>query len=302
MSTESDAPATWGVQLARAEQILATADQATARDDALALLDALLGVPASLLLARPTTAMREEEVETYARWVARRSAGEAIAHITGRLTFMGLSLVVDATTPLMPAGAEQLVNVALDCCRHHAPGELAAAEIGTGCGAIALALAAFEPRFTRIYALDSSADVLRTAVTNGLRYQLNLVINWQQGDGLDTVPEPVDLIVWSGTSGEVPESGARSGGPALVTPDETAMPAPFSRLVAQAPARLRPGGTLVGTLASHHEPAAMSLLARTLPEARLWTAPGDGGTFVAVAQLPTNPPDRVGDMAFETER
>lgn len=302
MSTESDAPATWGAQLARAEQILAAADQATARDDALALLDALLGVPASLLLARPTTEMRQEEVETYARWVVRRVAGEAIAHITGRLTFMGLSLVVDAATPLIPPGAEQLINVALDCCRHHAPGELVAAEIGTGCGAIALALAAFEPRFARIYALDSSADALRTAAANGLRYQLNLVISWQQGDGLDSLLEPVDLIAWSGSIGEVPGSSTASGESAPAIPNEMALPAPFSRLVALALARLRPGGTLVGTLASRQEPAAMRLLARTLPDARLWTVPSDGDTCVAVAQLPANPPDRAGDTALETER
>jgi release factor glutamine methyltransferase len=302
MSTESDAPPTCGAQLARAEQILAAMGLATAHDDALALLDALLGVPASLLLANPTTPMRREEVETYEHWVTRRSAGEAIAYITGRLAFMGLSLMVDAATPLIPAGAEQLVAVALDCARHHAPAELAAAEIGTGCGAVALALAAFEPRFTRVYALDPSEEVLRTAAANGLRYQLNLVISWQQGDGLDALPEPVDLIVWSGISGEVPAGGARGGDLAPVTPDEMALPTPFSQLVAVAPARLRPGGTLVGTLASRQEPAAMRLLARTLPDARLWTVPSDGGTCVAVAQLPANPPDRAGDTAFETER
>lgn len=297
MSTESDAPPTWGAQLARAEQILAAVGMATARDDALALLEALLGVPASLLLARPTTPMREEELDAYARWIARRAAGEALAHITGRLSFMGLSLVVDAAMPLIPAGAEQLVEVALDCARLHAQGELVAAEIGTGCGAIALALAAFEPRFTRIYALDPSADVLRTAAANGLRYQLNLVISWQQGDGLDALPEPVDLIAWSGTGGAIPGLGAASGDPAPATPDDTALPAPFSRLIAQAPAKLRPGGTLAGMLASRHEPAAMTLLARTLPDARLWIAPADGDTFVAVAQLPHQP---LADAAFKT--
>src|SRR5262249_39401806 len=157
-----------------------------------------LGVPAAPLLARSDIPMSQADVQTYAGWIARRAGGEAIPNITGHLRFMGLDLSVGRDVPLLHPGAQRLVSVALDCARHGASGpsgEFSGGEIGTGCGALALALAAFEPRFTRIYAVDGSASSLRMAESNGARYLLNLVITWLEGEDLDAVPERVDLIV-----------------------------------------------------------------------------------------------------------
>ncbi|HYM27807.1 MAG TPA: hypothetical protein VET66_06640, partial [Steroidobacteraceae bacterium] len=83
-----------GAQLAVAARRLAAAGASAPEEEARALLGALLGVSSALLLARPDRRMSLAEVETYGVWTARRADGEAIAHITGHLAFMGLDIVV----------------------------------------------------------------------------------------------------------------------------------------------------------------------------------------------------------------
>jgi hypothetical protein len=195
MTSESDIPTTWGAQLALAEETLAAAESPAPREEAVELLSHLLSVPGSELLAKLSSPMRPLDAVTYAAWVARRAAGEALVRITGRLEFMGLDIAIGRDSPLAPPGAQRLVETALQWVRRRQPGELLAAEMSTGCGAISLALAALEPRFTRIYAVESSPTALETARANGARYLLNLVISWLDGERLDAVPEPVDLIV-----------------------------------------------------------------------------------------------------------
>lgn len=285
MVSRSDTPPTWGAQLAHAERLLARRAGDAARAEALTLLGTLLGEPQTFVAARPSTPMRLPDVEVYHDWVARRVAGEAIPHITGRLAFMGLDLTVERDTPLASAAARRLVEVTLECVRARAAGELSAAEIGAGCGAVALALAAFEPRFARIFAAERSPAALRVAAANGVRYLLNLVIDWREGDGLDAIPEPVDVIVCDASAS--PALGASSQ---------------VERLFAQAPARLLPGGALLCALAGGLEREALASLARALPDARIWSASSSDGVVVAIAQVPRAPSGQAGDAVFERGR
>ena len=197
MTGKSDIPQTWGAELARAEGILGDRGVLAPHQDAIELLSYLLHVPASLLVARPASPMGLADARMYDSWVARRAAGEALPHITGHLEFMGLDITVRLESPLVAPSAQRLVETVLHWARRSARDELLGAEIGTGCGAIALALAALEPRFTRMYAIDPSPPALEEARANGARYLLNLIINWREGKGLDVIPEPVDLIVCS---------------------------------------------------------------------------------------------------------
>src|SRR5262249_4906003 len=139
MTSESDIAATWGVQLARAEQALAAAGLPAPREDAIKLLSYLLGVPESALLTRPSSPMRQSETAAFAIWVARRAAGEALARVIGRLEFMGLDITIGRGGPVAPPVAQRLVETALQWARRRTPGKLLAAEMSTGCGAIALA-------------------------------------------------------------------------------------------------------------------------------------------------------------------
>lgn len=258
MANESYIPLTRGAQLTRAERILAAAGSLAPRREAAELLSHLLRVPVSDLLVQLALPMRQSDMRTYATWVMRRAAGEALPHITGHLEFMGLDIVIGQSDPLAPPGAERLVEAALQWARRRAPGELLATELGTGCGVITLALAALEPRFTHIYAVDPSPSALGAAHANGARYLLNLVITWLEGARLDVVPEPVDLIVcgqhdWADLE--------------------------------HAPEKLRPGGALICAVDDAGRPAMDELLVRSFHFAPVWVEAQGDGPAIVVAHL-----------------
>lgn len=262
MANEPDTPPTWGAQLARAEQILAAAGSLAPRREAAELLSHLLRVPVSeLLMTQLALPIRQSDMQTYATWVMRRAVGEALPHITGHLEFMGLDIVIGQSDPLAPPGAQRLVETALQWARRRAPGELLAAELGAGCGAVALALAALEPRFTHIYAVDPSPSALGAAHANGARYLLNLVITWLEGENLDVVPEPVDLIV--------------CGQPGWAN-------------LEQVPEKLRSGGALICAVDDAEHPAMDELLGRGFHVAPVWVEAQSDGPAIVVAQLSRN--------------
>lgn len=260
MADESSIPPISGAQLARAEQILAAAGSPAPRHEAAELLSYLLGVPVSELLTRLALPVRQSDVRTYASWVMRRAAGEALPHITGHLEFMGLDIAIGQRDPLVPPGAQRLVETALQWARRRAHGELLAAELGAGCGAVALALAALEPRFTRIHAVDPSPSALEAARANGARYLLNLVISWLEGEGLDVVPEPVDLIL--------------CGQPGWTKTD-----------LEHAPEKLRSGGALICVVDDAERPAMEELLRDGFHFAAVWVEVQGAGPAIVVAQL-----------------
>ncbi|HEY7020803.1 MAG TPA: methyltransferase [Ktedonobacterales bacterium] len=269
MDGEPEVPPLVGPQLTHSERILANAGLSAPQDEARSLLGALLDTSTALLLAQPDRGMSLLEVEAYATWVARRAAGEAFAHITGHLAFMGLDITVGQQSPLPPPDAQRVVETALEWARRSGLRELLAAEIGVGCGAISLALAAFEPRFTRIYAIDSSAEALRIASDNGARYLLNLVIHWVEGDDLDVIREPVDLIISAHK--------------------EMAFTPRFTQLLKQAPAKVRSGGALMCSVDGASQAEVTAHLRGALPGAQVYLSPRFDGTIVAVAQTLRHP-------------
>lgn len=294
----------WGAQLTWAEQTLASAGSPSPQRDALVLLMHLVHVPPALLLAQPERTLVPSEVTRYAAWVNRRAQGEPVPYITGHQVFMGLDLQVDRRTSLARPSTACLIEAALECLRSRPPEEreLLVADVGTGCGAIALALGLFEPRIAHIYALDSSADALEVARGNGERYLLNLFVSWLTGDTLEPIPEPVDLIVANRPYRHSATDWASPAVPPAIRPgmlryksypahgsadDEMAH---LARLMAQAPAKLRPGGTLIFALDVVQRAAVAALLAETLAEAHVWSySPQDGqdgGDGLVIAQLP----------------
>jgi protein-L-isoaspartate O-methyltransferase len=263
MASESESPLTWGVVLATAERTLRNRGAMEPGQSAVDLLSSLLQVPTPALLAHPMSPIAPAVAEVYQTWIARYAAGEALAHITGHLEFMGLDITVGETSPLAHPVAQWVVETALHWVRRRPPRELSAADIGAGCGAIALAVAALEPSFTRIYAMDSSPTSLEAAQANGARYLLNLVISWRQGDGLAAIPDPVDLIV--------------CGRPGWMG---------FEQL----PGKLRPGGAVICAVATRDKDIATELFAQYLgafPFELFWVeGQGDGYSIAVVSRLP----------------
>ncbi len=294
MESASPAPPTWGACLTWAETLLAHAGSPSPQLDALVLLMRATQTSQTLLMAEPQHTLTHPERERYAAWVARRAAGEPAAYITGHKAFMGLDLLVDRRVLLVRPSTRWLVEAALESARNR-PADagdtgLLVADIGTGCGAIALALAALEPRISRIYAVDISACALEVARANGARYRQNALVNWLEGDTLEPVPEPVDLIV--ANLPYLRDAASEAASETLRFEPRLAL---FSnpdgldhirKLLAQTPAKLRPGGTLVFALDDSQRPAAAELLATALPQAYVsFGPPIAGGDHFAIAQL-----------------
>lgn len=114
--------------------------------------------------------------QTFQNQVARRVSHEPVAYITGQKEFFGLPLHVDARVLDPRADTEVLVEWALSCLADvHAPHVV---DLGTGSGAIALALKHSRPQ-ADVWAVDLSADALAVAQANA--HRLALPITWRQG-------------------------------------------------------------------------------------------------------------------------
>ena len=97
--------------------------------------------------------------------VARRAAGEPLAYIRGYKEFFGLHLHVDARVLDPRPDTETLVEWALDVVPASSPSTQRVVDVGTGSGAIALALKHTCPQWD-VTAVDVSADALAVALTN----------------------------------------------------------------------------------------------------------------------------------------
>jgi len=294
----------WGAQLSWGERTLAGAGLPSPWRDALVLLMHLVNAPRTLVLAHPERTLAPADVTRFASWINRRAHGEPVPYITGHQVFMGLDLQVDRRTALARPSTACVIEMALECLRNRSPAEreLLVAEVGTGCGALALALGLFEPRIAHIYAVDPSAGALEVARANGDRYLLNLSVSWLTGDGLEPIPEPVDLIVanrsyWRSETDRAaladleakrPDISRYEPHPADWSADEEAGEIAYlSTLIAQAPAKLRPGGTLICALGDAQRVVVAALLADVLAEAHVWfSSPQAGSDGLAVVQLP----------------
>ncbi len=122
----------------------------------------------------------------------RRIQGEPSAYITGYREFYGLDFRVDRNVLIPRPETELLVEKAIRLAQSHAISGMA--DIGTGCGAIAVSLAVNLPGVT-IYATDVSAPALEVARSNCKKHGVADRIVFLQGDMLESLPEPVDLII-----------------------------------------------------------------------------------------------------------
>lgn len=254
--------------LAWASEALTAAGLPTPDLDAAVLLQWLSGTPASRLAADPTLPLAQDATDRYVSWVRRRAGGEPVSYITGHKAFMGLDLLVNADVLLVRPLTRVVVEVVLELVRLRGGAPVTAADIGTGSGAVAVALAVLEPRIERIYATDISREALAVGRRNGHRYRLDGIVEWLEGDLLLPLPEPVDLLV-----ANVPYVPAGTGGGAGPVrfepdiafdggPDGTAL---IRRLVSQLPGRLRPGARVVLEVGPHERTEIETALVAALP-------------------------------------
>lgn len=191
MTGEMAAGALLGLGLRKLQAGTATQADPNCALDAQVLLAHLLGIPRSRLNSHPETPCAQGQVREYLALLERRVAGEPVAYLTGRREFWSLELRVSPAVLVPRPETELLIERALTL---RAASGARVADLGTGSGAIALALASERPLW-QLVATDVSEAAL--AVARGNAAVLGLPgIEFRLGDWYAALPqEPFDLII-----------------------------------------------------------------------------------------------------------
>ncbi|MGI8560630.1 MAG: peptide chain release factor N(5)-glutamine methyltransferase [Luteimonas sp.] len=210
------------------------------------LLAHVLDKPHGWLFAHGDMRIHTQAVERFDALIARREAGEPVAYLTGRRGFWTLDLMVTPDTLIPRADTERLVELALERIAEDADARVA--DLGTGSGAIALAIASERPR-AQVVATDRSAAALAVARHNA---QVAGIANVEFRAGDWCVPlagEPYHLI--ASNPPYIPRDDAHLAQGDLRYEPAAALASGFDglddlrRIVRDAPAHLRPGGWLL---------------------------------------------------------
>jgi len=232
-----------------------------ARRDAELLLMHALGCDRAYLLTHPEMRMTAEQAALYQAWLARRARHEPVQYIVGEWEFFGLKFRVTPDVLIPRPETEHLVEAALARVDHDQPVRIA--DIGTGSGAIAVALAHALP-LARVTALDISKAALEVAQGNAQRHGLEDRIRFVASDLLGAVSgEQFDMIVSNPpyvAENEELEAQVRDYEPTsalFAGPDGLDV---YRRLIPQAQMALKAGGWLLLEMGQGQRDALAQLL------------------------------------------
>ena len=173
---------------------LEAANMPSARLDAEILLSFLLGCESLEFIKNPDMIISENQLAGFRSLIARRLQWEPVAYITGRKNFWTFTLEVSRDVLIPRPDTEIIVEEALDVCRKTNSAEIKILDIGTGSGAIALALAKEIPH-AEITATDISAAALALAKKNARALNFGNKIKFHQGDLFEPVEGVFEVIV-----------------------------------------------------------------------------------------------------------
>jgi release factor glutamine methyltransferase len=238
------------------------------------LLMHVAGCDRAWLYAHPEDLLSPQQAAQFFALIERRAAGEPTQHLTGKQEFWGLEFEVTPDVLIPRPETEHVIEVALARlgeARRNTP--LRIADIGTGSGCIAVALAKELPA-AKIYATDISAAALEVAQRNAARHDVADRVSFVECNFLDGIAEPAqfDLIVsnppYVGTRDrESLAKEVREHEPhAALFAGEDGL-ALYPALIAQSAVRLAPGGVLVLEIGIGQFEAVSDLL----DAARGWT-------------------------------
>jgi release factor glutamine methyltransferase len=218
----------------------------------LLLLLHALGISRASFYADPGRTLTPAQQSTYDTLIQRRLTNEPIQYITGEQEFYGLALRVTPAVLIPRPETEHLVEAVLSELDHSAP--LRILDIGTGSGAIAIALAHNLPH-ARVTALDISPAALELAAANAARHHLTTRIDFIESDLLAALAGTTfNALRWDAIVSNppyVPNTDRDSLQPQVrdFEPSTALFAGPtgldiYRRLIPQAHAALRPEGLI----------------------------------------------------------
>ena len=229
------------------------------------LLSSATGFSEAAVLAFPERELSTEAEQRFMDFAARRRRGEPVAYILGRQEFYSLPLAVSPAVLIPRPETELLVELALE--RDFS----SVLDLGTGSGAIALAIKKHRPR-ARVVGIEASAAALVVAKRNGVA--LGLDVEWRHGRWLDSLGEErFDLIVTNPpyvAEGDPHLAALRFEPASALVSGADGLDA-IRDIVAAAPSHLAEGGWLLLEHGMGQDGAVRGLLQQAgLEEARTW--------------------------------
>jgi release factor glutamine methyltransferase len=254
--------------LTRATAYLERHGVESARESTEALMMTVLSTDRAGLYAR-SEGLSMGEARTFGRALCQRCAGTPLQHLTGEQAFRRISVTVRPGAFIPRPETEVLVDVALECLGERE--EPVVVDVGTGTGAVALAIADEWPG-SRVFATDLSPEAVELSTENAARLGLSVTV--LQGDLLDPLPPTlrgaVDLVVSNPpyvTDAEYDDLPAEvRADPRLALVGGTRL---HERLAAEAIRWLRRGGALAVEIGASQGPDVAKVLERSYEDVRI---------------------------------
>lgn len=226
---------------------LKEAEVDNSRWDADLLLSHLIGWRREQLYLEREKILSDEQWECYQELIARRSAREPLQYILRSQEFMGISFYVDERVLIPRADSEILIEKLLELRNLSAKTEVRIADLCTGSGALAVAIAHFWPE-AFVVGTDLSSDALEVARFNA--EQNKIQVEWRKGDFFEPIQgERWDWIVTNPPY--IPEKEYRSLAPEIFKEPEIALVGAenglifYRRLAKEAASLLYPEGRIL---------------------------------------------------------
>ncbi len=256
--------------LRQAGSFLEQAGSPSARLDAEVLLAHLLGVRRVDLYLAPERPLAPEEEAAYRALLERRARGEPVSYLVGRKEFYGLTFLVDRRVLVPRPETELLVERAVACAQELGRPDLLLADIGTGSGCIAVALAVQLPQ-AHIWATEISPEAIEVARENIRRHGVEARVSLLLGDLCEPLPAAVDVLVSNPpyTVWETLPVGITAYEPRIALDGGREGLEVMRRLMLQLPRAIRPGGFGLVEFGDGQERAVRELAHEVFPDAPL---------------------------------